>query len=1003
MSNIVGEGFPEEIVKQINVRQNKKGTFNRNTGGDPTLLVWQNSNTGWVKVVSSVDLTDERKNIFPAFAPAFLGGSSLAKKYVLFGGVTDFTGGEDKTNAREGISRITDVKDPNYIHSPRAYGIGGLEFGLQPMPGITSFSIKTETRGSLKTATIGIKCFNRTQFDIISTLYLSLGYSILIEWGNTMYYDNNEVFQPNNPYGLADEFLNGTYQWDDILPEISKKRSASCGNYDAALGKVVNFSWTINRDLTYDITLTVRTIGDVIESLKTNILSGLKTEFALKEKTSQTTTQTTEDGTTPPAPTSEQAIADFAHSTDIGKILYDLQQKLEPLAPGANGASTYAIGNDVVAIKQVYKSEKNINQYYVRFGYFLEQFQQKIVPVIKKDNGTVEKKLIKFNTDIDENIIALYNRQISADPGVCLFNTFFTYPSGGGSAFLPSGNEFRFQPDGATTKNYGKLMNVYFNMIYILNSLNDLKDEDGKIPLIDFLNIFTNGFNTATGNYNKLSPSINEDKNEIIFIDEVPLPDRNAILQAKGKSILDTFFTLFGYFPYTATNGESKAKAGIVRDISFNTTITPNLASMITIGAQANGYVTGQDSTALSSINKGLIDRVKPVIQDANEKDPKEELPPPLNVKYADQINAFQNFTAKIGSVNGAYPGWDQSAIDNFKNTNNAFAEYDQYKATADEQLANPSKPIGSPTIGFLPFDLNLTIDGLSGMKVYQKYTIDADFLPSNYPLSLEFLIKGITHTIQNNQWITTLESVAIPKNPFGMKNAQGQTYNGSPKTSGGRPVGTVAETGQPVRGNNYQPPQPSPNGKDPAPFINPGKVGAATYTSSPLAQQQKANGGVNAQLDIRNPKFLVFTGDTVNAKRFYINPKTNKPEMMLHPAAAKAWALWKTELNSAGINFTLSSAYRNYEHQTGLGKSKGVAKPGSSPHGWGGAIDFGNLYAVVNGSPDAQTNLKGRISSENYKKIATIGAKYGWYNPWRLSDVAGTDEMWHFEYWGPV
>jgi hypothetical protein len=128
----------------------------------------------------------------------------------------------------------------------------------------------------------------------------------------------------------------------------------------------------------------------------------------------------------------------------------------------------------------------------------------------------------------------------------------------------------------------------------------------------------------------------------------------------------------------------------------------------------------------------------------------------------------------------------------------------------------NPKTPIGSPTIGFLPFDLTLTIDGLSGMKVYQKYTIDTDFLPSNYPLSLEFLIKGITHTIQNNQWITTLESVAIPKNPFGMKNAQGQTYNGSPATSGGRPVGVAATTGQAPRGNNFtpstgRPPQNSP------------------------------------------------------------------------------------------------------------------------------------------------------------------------------------------------
>jgi hypothetical protein len=236
---------------------------------------------------------------------------------------------------------------------------------------------------------------------------------------------------------------------------------------------------------------------------------------------------------------------------------------------------------------------------------------------------------------------------------------------------------------------------------------------------------------------------------------------------------------------------------------------------MITIGAQANGYITGQDSTALSSINKGLKDRVKPVIQDAGKKDI-EQPPQPLNVQYADQVNAFNIFLAKIGSVNGAYPGWDQEAIDAYRNTNNAFAEYDQYKATVDAQALDPKKAIGSPTIGFLPFDLTLTIDGLSGMKVYQKYIVDTDFLPSNYPLSLEFLIKGITHTIQNNQWITTLESVAIPKNPFGMKNAQGQTYNGSPATVGGRPVGVAAETGQPTRGNNFSPSTGTPPSNSP-------------------------------------------------------------------------------------------------------------------------------------------------------------------------------------------
>jgi hypothetical protein len=804
MSNIVGEGFPEEIVKQINVRQNKKGVLNRNLGGDPTLLTWQNSNTGWVKVVSSVNLDKKRSEIFPAFEEAYLGGNELAKKYVLFGGVTDFLGG-GKINAREGISR------DGAIHSTHAYGIGGLEFGLSPMPGITSFNIKTETRGSLKTATIGIKCFNRIQFDIINTLYLSLGYSILLEWGNTMYYDNDKKFIDNNPYSLTDEFLEGKYQWDDILPKIQENRLASCGNYDAALGKVVNFRWTINRDLTYDITLTVRTIGDVIESLKINTLSGY---IAAKPPIQPKTPTDKEEESTPPAQTPEEAIADFANSSDIGRLLYNLQKKLEPLKADSTGAS-YLTGNttnDIVAVKQIYKGEKDTNQYYIRLGYFLEKIREYIIPVTTKDNGVTKKSLIKFNTDTSTNIIALYNRQVSADPGVCLFNTFIPYLSGGGVAFLPKSNEFKFQPPGATTKNYGKFMNVYFNMTYILNSLMNLKDSDGRVTLIDFLNIFSDGFNNATGNFNKLSPTVDEDT--IKFIDEVPLPERNSILKElkddKGIKVLtsteEAFFSLFGYFPYISNTGENLAKAGMVRDISFTTTVSPNLASMITIGAQANGYVTGQDSTALSSINVGLTDRVKPVIQDALQNTRQEnQEPPKLEVKYADQINAFQAFLAKIGSVNGAYPGWDQEAIDNFKNTNNAFAEYDQYLATSAAQKLDPKKAIGSPTIGFLPFDLTLTIDGLSGMKVYQKYIIDADFLPSNYPDTLEFLIKGITHEIQNNQWITTLESVAIPKNPFGMPNAEGQTYNGSPqKTSSGKSAGAVAETGQPTRGNTF-------------------------------------------------------------------------------------------------------------------------------------------------------------------------------------------------------
>jgi hypothetical protein len=119
------------------------------------------------------------------------------------------------------------------------------------------------------------------------------------------------------------------------------------------------------------------------------------------------------------------------------------------------------------------------------------------------------------------------------------------------------------------------------------------------------------------------------------------------------------------------------------------------------------------------------------------------------------------------------------NAMHAFSNTITTLFEYDQAKQTegarlekdASGSLKNPNA--ASPNAGFLPFDLSVTMDGLSGMKVYQKYIIDTSYLPTNYPSSLEFIIKGISNTISNNEWITTLDSMAIPKNPFGSSIAE--------------------------------------------------------------------------------------------------------------------------------------------------------------------------------------------------------------------------------------
>ena len=121
--------------------------------------------------------------------------------------------------------------------------MGGTEYGLRPMPGIKSASIKTETRGSIRTATIQIQANNRQQFDIIDLLYMRLGFTMLLEWGNSSYYDNDGTYITSNPYSLSDEFLLGKISYEKAPELINNKRLASCGNYDAMIGKVVNFSW----------------------------------------------------------------------------------------------------------------------------------------------------------------------------------------------------------------------------------------------------------------------------------------------------------------------------------------------------------------------------------------------------------------------------------------------------------------------------------------------------------------------------------------------------------------------------------------------------------------------------------------------------------------------------------------------------------------------------------------------------------------------------------------
>jgi hypothetical protein len=102
---------------------------------------------------------------------------------------------------------------------------------------------------------------------------MRLGYTVLLEWGNSIYTITGKDKEILRNTLIEENFFKsgGSNSYFTYLKNIEGKRDKYKGNYDALLGKVSNFNWSFNTDGSYDIELTIISLGDVIESLKSNL------------------------------------------------------------------------------------------------------------------------------------------------------------------------------------------------------------------------------------------------------------------------------------------------------------------------------------------------------------------------------------------------------------------------------------------------------------------------------------------------------------------------------------------------------------------------------------------------------------------------------------------------------------------------------------------------------------------------------------------------------------
>ena len=902
MGNIVGEPFKDYVKNQINLRQEVHGKKDR-TDKD---LIYLNSRTSWIKLASGTFLEQDRLDLIPELKnkPEFL-GMGLARNFTLFNGTTPLNKNVDQQKVDEYITNLqkfntykrfskTEILESdlgqNTIlpssttyswgaskagilgNSPNpAYGMtGNTDFGIVPMPGIESVNVRTLERGSIKRATIKIKAHNKLQFDIIDILYLRLGYAIFLEWGDSHYLDNNNKSNPVTPLKTSiiervffkNNFSPTYYDCLDILEEEREKYS---GCYDGILGKISNFKWTFNPDGSYDITLEVISLGDVVESLKLNVAP-----FSIPAKSID-----------PEAEEEDEAIPlidSKRESNELAKVFYDIKTNalldskgkgfleevndvLNAENPNTNGPvylATYensfngkatrptlnysAIGRTIVMPKiyhylfnpneedmsspdRVLEFDKTFTsrfdyevvqtsyletkyQWYIRFGALLSFINKLLIQDLKNNDGTSYPSL-KIDTNPETNLMYYIPNMVSLDPRICIISNYQVKKPNNIMDTIFGGLQMFERNYPATNTTYGNIMNIYININHVLELFGEA-DKDGNIIFMDFLRKLCNNVSNSLGKVNKLEPKIDPETNIIKIFDQTPLPNKENLpsnIYPTGSGIKAPF-NLYGYNVKNDTSN-------FIHNVGLTTEITPEYATMITVGATADGYVVGSEATAFSKWNIGIIDRFKEAISLNNT--PQDDK---LIKKYETiQENYYKRLSLTSEEDDGinwySYAGivgvtfwdgisealdmmftWDmlfttpitapRAALNLFKQQkdrnigfNGTTAVYlspesistnlevipEYYKLLQAQTVQEAHDKNKSSGQGFLPFNLKLEMDGLSGMKIYQKIEVDSTFLPTNYPEKLEFITTNVNHELKNNKWTTKIDSIATVKN----------------------------------------------------------------------------------------------------------------------------------------------------------------------------------------------------------------------------------------------
>jgi len=706
---IIGGPISKDVLNLINKRQE---VFGQTHNFSDDQLLYFNANTGWVKMTSSVNTKAKGKEDQKTFKLPYLpnpfggagfkdievpdiGSSDLAKKYVLMGGTL-----KDQA-IRTGL--VPDTDDAR-----SAYELDEV-FGYVPMPGIDGFQVQHEgTFGTLRIATVEFKANSIQQLTDLEALFLRPGYTMLLEWGHSIYLDKDGEVQ-TQIQTIGDEYFN-MYKGTDVTKKINELRKLTNYNYEGMYGYVKNFTWSYSQNGEYDCKAFVISAGEIVESLQLAIFGQDKKEDSITSNIENST----------PLHSYLHAVKSLCDSPNLTEDLLRNPEYKTLLDP------TKQLLEDNNRELKVFSVEINKNSDDVTPDQYF-----KYIPLSNLLAFLNENYMLKTE---DEALISFY---INNDPTI---NNFTTFPQhflvDPYIGFLPKGKaeqgKFRIkfaEVGDELSGDTDDILNICINVDFLLDVLNqklDTNEEESK-TVYDFIKEILSKLTTDAGKINDFDLHYEDEKFQFHVVDRAVTPAFSELADA----VIDTI-----------------GLNTVVEDVSLNSKIPSSIAAMVAVSAQSAGSDVGEELLQMQRWNQGLVDRTQ-VNKNIRAVKKKNEKKPQISriVKLLEKLQVDEN---KI-----YYNAEDYKAV-----TSDHIFTMKRFLQTYTSR-ARTNIP------GLIPLELTLKLKGTAGFKIGEAFNISPTILPERYRGVVSFLINGVTNSISDNKWNTELTAQMIISGQF--------------------------------------------------------------------------------------------------------------------------------------------------------------------------------------------------------------------------------------------